>query len=150
MNRTLDEIIRENNKGLKNFTRGGRNRRGNRNRNRPQQRNDYDQRDNYAPRRVHNNRPRRDNYRPRNDNYRPRNDRMNLDRELTPRYERNNRQNRREYGFNNGLSKVSNMIIILLFYIRDLIEDTNEVIGETTEDKKDHLIIESKIQSLDQ
>lgn len=150
MNRTLDDIIKENNRGLKNFTRGRGNRRGNRRVNRNQQRNDYDQRDNYAPRRVHN-MPRRDNYRPKSDSYRPRNNRMMLDRELTPRYERNSRQrqNRREYGFNNGMSKVSKIVIILFYLIRDQIEDIKEAIGET-EDKKDHLIIELKIQSSDQ
>ena len=109
MDRALDDIIKENNRGLRNFTRGRGNRRNNI-RNRFNQRREYDQRDNFRPRRD-NFRQRRGNFRPREDNYRPRRDnRMMGDRELTPRYERFNRQNRREYGFNNGMSKVSKMI----------------------------------------
>ena len=107
MDRALDDIIKENNKGLRNFTRGRGMRREN-NRNRFNQRRGYDQRDNFRQNKD-NFRPRRDNFRPRQDNYRPRrnnNGRMG-DRELTPRYERFNRQNRRDYGFNNGMSKVS-------------------------------------------
>ncbi len=112
MDRALDDIIKENNKGLRNFRRGRGNRRDN-NRNGPNQRRQFEQRDNFRPRRD-NFRQRRDNFRPRQDNFRPRrNDRMIIDRELTPRYERNNRQNKREYGFNTGMSKVSKIEIIL-------------------------------------